>query len=204
MRSVAKLIWALHPLQCLQFDRRRIVCSQEMRVVNAHSKPLPASRSASVLSSTFLFDIRESELQKMNIHQVLFLGDNCDATASWLAGLHRLQKAYSITIAHRQAISTYAAASFDLIIIEAEVSTMYEVLGTCRRLRTITNTPILLVSSIEDEEYALEVYEAGANEFIVKPVSLEILHAKLGAWRRWVVPAKKQVLLPTHDVVKVI
>ena len=169
-----------------------------------HSKPISAALSAALLPSTFLSATRESELQKMNIHQVLFLSDHCDATASWLAGLHRLQKAYSITITHRQTISSYVAASFDIIIIEAEISTMSEVLGTCLRLRAFTNTPILVVSSIEDEEYALEVYEVGANEYIVKPVSIEIVHAKLEAWRRWIVPAKKQVLLPAQDVVKVI
>jgi DNA-binding response OmpR family regulator len=140
----------------------------------------------------------------MNIHQVLFLGDNCDTTALWLAGLHKLRRAYSITIAYRQALSTHAATTFDLILIEVESSTMQAALETCRRLRARTTTPILFVSALGDEEYALEAYEAGANEYIVKPISVQILHAKVEAWRRWIVPTMQQVSLPAQDVVEVI
>jgi DNA-binding response OmpR family regulator len=162
-------------------------------------KPIAAS-----LSAAFCLLFGESELYSMNIHQILFLCDNCDATASWLASLHQLQKAYSITIARRQPISIYAAANFDLIIIEAETGTRLDVLETCHRLRARTNAPILFVSSIDDEAYALEAYEVGANEYIVKPISTQILHAKLEAWNRWIVPAKSHSLLPVHEVVKVI
>jgi two-component system response regulator VanR len=140
----------------------------------------------------------------MNIHQVLFLGDNCDTAALWLAGLHELHRAYSITIAYRQSLSTHAATTFDLILIEVEPSTMQGALETCRRLRARTTTPILFVSALDDEEYALEAYAAGANEYIVKPISVQILHAKIEAWRRWIVPTMQQVSLPAQDVVEVI
>jgi DNA-binding response OmpR family regulator len=140
----------------------------------------------------------------MNSHQVLFLGDNCNTTALWLAGLHELRRAYSIAVANRQLISTHTASSFDLILIEVEGGTMLEVLETCRRLRSRTNAPILCISSIDDEDSALELYEAGANEYIVKPISLNMLHAKLEAWRRWIVPTKEQLSLSAQDMVMVI
>ena len=47
---------------------------------------------------------------------------------------------------------------------------------------------MLLLSSIDDEDYAVESYNAGVDEFIVKPISLPLLCAKLLAWQRWYTP----------------
>jgi DNA-binding response OmpR family regulator len=129
----------------------------------------------------------------MSPHQLLFLTSDCDAAALWLAGLDQFDRTYSITIASLLDFSTAAAASFDLIIIKVEADTMTEAIDTCRRLSSKANGPILVLSSLDDEDYAVEVYKREADEYILKPIGLPLLHAKVKAWQRWIVPATEPV-----------
>ena len=57
-------------------------------------------------------------------------------------------------------------------------------------LRNETANPILLLASRQDEEYLVEMYNAGVDEYIVKPISPAIFVAKTRAWLRhsWTMP----------------
>jgi DNA-binding response OmpR family regulator len=130
----------------------------------------------------------------MSPHQLLFLTSDCNAAALWLAGLDQFDRTYSISIASLLGFSTEAAGGFDLIIIEVEADTMTEALDTCQRLSSKTNGPLLVLSSMDDEDYAVEVYKSEADEYILKPIGLSLLHAKVKAWQRWIVPAAEPAL----------
>jgi DNA-binding response OmpR family regulator len=135
----------------------------------------------------------------MSNHRVLFLTDNYNTddyntTESWLFALEQFGKTYSVTSAHLSALLTHEAAKFDLIVIEVERGTIADALQTCQRLRSWTNKPILVLSSLDDENFALDVYKAGADEYVVKPISIDLLHAKLQAWQRWSMPMKRQIV----------
>lgn len=127
----------------------------------------------------------------MNIHQVLFLteNDDSDTGAPWFSGVDQSQKKYSVTVAHQRSISSQAITMFDLIIVEVKATQPSSTLWLCQCLRSHTEVPILLLSSLNDEEYEIEAYQAGADDYIVKPVSPDLMHAKLRAWQRWVVTA---------------
>lgn len=124
----------------------------------------------------------------MNAHQVLFLTDNCDTAALWVSSVCQSQKKYAVTIAHQRSISTQAVTNSGLIIIEVESTKPVNALRLCQLLRSRTETPILFLSSLDDEEYEVEVYKAGADDYLLKPISPDLLHAKLRAWQRWVAP----------------
>jgi DNA-binding response OmpR family regulator len=138
----------------------------------------------------------------MITHRVLSLTDHRNATDSWLFALERIEKSYSVTSIYRPNLLVHEAAKFDLIIIEAETSTIADALQTCRSLRSQTNKPILVLSSQDDEEFALEVYKAGADEYIVKPSSIDLLHAKLKAWQRWSMPTKRPLVVTVRHVAR--
>jgi DNA-binding response OmpR family regulator len=125
----------------------------------------------------------------MSPHQLLFLTSDCDAAALWLAGLDQFDRTYSITVASQSDASSTPETHFDLILVEAEADTMAETLDTCRHLCSTTSAPLLVLSSLDNEDYALETYKAGIDEYIVKPLGFALLHAKLQAWQRWIVPA---------------
>jgi DNA-binding response OmpR family regulator len=136
----------------------------------------------------------------MNSYKVLFLTDHCGATASRSMDRRQCIGTSVITFTYRQTISTYAAAEFDLIIMEAEADTMRDIVESCQHLRTATEVPILFVSPVDDEEVALAAYKAGADDYIIKPFSRSLLFAKMRAWLRWAVPAFSPMQLPAQQV----
>jgi DNA-binding response OmpR family regulator len=64
------------------------------------------------------------------------------------------------------------------------------VLNMVRSLREESVVPVILLTSAKEEDYALEAYDSGVDEFIIKPISPSLFHAKVKAWlrRSWSVP----------------
>lgn len=72
---------------------------------------------------------------------------------------------------------------YDLILVN-----MYEEeecsIEICRRLRAGYYRPILVLVYERDERFLLRVYEAGADDCLVQPLSIHLLLAKVQAWLR--------------------
>jgi len=49
----------------------------------------------------------------------------------------------------------------------------------CKRIRTFSKIPILVLSAINDPDMVAKVLDAGADDFIVKPVPSAVLIARL-------------------------
>ncbi len=54
----------------------------------------------------------------------------------------------------------------------------------CRDLREYTNTPLLLLTPINNESHSLEAYQAGVDDCIIKPISPALFLAKIKVWLR--------------------
>lgn len=52
---------------------------------------------------------------------------------------------------------------------------------TCRRLREISEVPVLMLTAMTAEEDLLRGFEAGADDYVKKPFSLKELEARIGA-----------------------
>jgi DNA-binding response OmpR family regulator len=128
----------------------------------------------------------------MNTHQVLLLTENIDAMAVWLSDLHQIEKSYLITLAPLGPTTNDQVADYDLIIIQADTRTMSDAVETLEHLYAMTEAPLLFLSSVDDEEYVVELYEAGADEYIIMPINPLLFHAKLEAWLRWRVPVESR------------
>jgi CheY-like chemotaxis protein len=83
----------------------------------------------------------------------------------------------------REAIEELEQRSYDLILLDAHLPDMHgaEVARAVRRGQT-PNTPIIAVSSDDSEENIRLLKEAGANEFIAKPVLAQRLRELLDRW----------------------
>jgi DNA-binding response OmpR family regulator len=55
---------------------------------------------------------------------------------------------------------------------------------TCRRLRTITNAPILMLSALDSVDNVIHGLEVGADAYLAKPFGLKELKARLEALLR--------------------
>jgi CheY-like chemotaxis protein len=67
-------------------------------------------------------------------------------------------------------------------------------LAFCQRLRARTQVPILVLSSLDDKSFILDLYRAKVDDYIVKPISIQLLQAKLTVWQRWWSPAIQKVI----------
>lgn len=86
----------------------------------------------------------------------------------------------------REALSFVAGhkKAFDVIILDVEMPEMsgYEVCQAIRRIDACRQTPIIFLSSHSSVSERIAGYEAGGDDYLVKPVDIDILNAKLQRW----------------------
>ncbi len=74
--------------------------------------------------------------------------------------------------------------SFDVILLDVRLPAI-DGLGVCRRLRASgSDVPILLISAFTSTQERVMGLDAGADDFIAKPIDLLELYARLRVWER--------------------
>lgn len=71
----------------------------------------------------------------------------------------------------------------DLIILDAMMPGV-DGFQICQRIRQFSNTPLIMLSALDQEQLMLQGLEAGADDFLSKPVNPEILLARARAVMR--------------------
>lgn len=69
----------------------------------------------------------------------------------------------------------------DLILLDLGLDEQ-STLELIRSLRAEALTPILLLAPVKDEKYLLEAYQAGIDDYLIKPASPSLLQAKIKVW----------------------
>lgn len=89
-------------------------------------------------------------------------------------------KRMNVTLAKdgREAVEKAENETFDLIILDVMMPVL-DGLGACREIRSFTDTPILFLSALGEEEDLLEGYRNGADDYIIKPFPLSVLYEKI-------------------------
>ena len=72
---------------------------------------------------------------------------------------------------------------FDMIFLDIMMPGM-DGIEVCKKVRTQTDVPILFLTALYDEETKSKGYASGADDFVTKPFSLEVLYAKAEAIRK--------------------
>jgi DNA-binding response OmpR family regulator len=77
----------------------------------------------------------------------------------------------------------------DLIILDINLPEA-QTIDLIKRLRTDMITPILLLTQLRSEENLIDAYQAGVDDYMIKPVSPSLFNAKVKVWlrRSWSVP----------------
>ena len=76
------------------------------------------------------------------------------------------------------AINLLNDTTFDIILLDIMMPGI-DGLMVCEKIRKKYNLPIIFVTALADEETQLKGYYLGADDYITKPYSLAILHAKV-------------------------
>ncbi len=117
--------------------------------------------------------------------------DHADTGAVWRRLLSQEGLEVVVEASVERAVETWYAQMPDLTIVDVRVSRRQR-LEVCRNLRSVSVAPMLVILPEEDEREILEVYEAGADDCIVGPVSPAVFQARVLAWARrsWTIPVE--------------
>ncbi len=116
--------------------------------------------------------------------RILLIEDDTAIARSLKEGLE--DEAYAVDVAHDgdEGYRTAMADEYDVIILDVMLPEMngYEV---CRALRKDGNqTPILMLTARDAEQDIVEGLDVGADDYLAKPFSFEVLLARLRALLR--------------------
>lgn len=121
--------------------------------------------------------------------QILLLEDDAALSSGIALALKAAGRVVPCTdlAAARQALS---AQHFDLLLLDVNLPDGSG-LDLCREVRRTSSVPILFLTARDAEYDEVAGLEAGADDYIVKPFSLAVLRARVGAaLRRSVQPAE--------------
>jgi DNA-binding response OmpR family regulator len=123
--------------------------------------------------------------------RILLITDDLEANHIWAYLLTQKGTDVFAVSTASAAADLYAKDSFDLLIINFYFD-FNEALLLTRQIRPDIANPILLLFNTHDEATLLDAYEAGIDEFIVKPISHRLFIAKISSWlrRSWTGPTE--------------
>lgn len=84
------------------------------------------------------------------------------------------------------ALAAVAAKAPNLILLDVVMPGM-DGFATCRAIRALPggkHVPVVMVTALEDEETITEAFDAGATDFVSKPINLLILGYRVRYWLR--------------------
>jgi two-component system response regulator MtrA len=127
---------------------------------------------------------------------VLLASDDAEAASFWAFGLRHTGLDTTVVGSAAEALTAWERGAFDLIVIDV-CGPALDGIKLTGHLRQQAANPILLFTPTRDEQYALDAYQAGIDECIIKPVSPSLFLAKVRAWlrRSRSVPARALVSL---------
>lgn len=72
------------------------------------------------------------------------------------------------------------------IFIIGITSTWQTGLDLCKYIRTFSNAPIIILSALKKPNLVAKFLDAGADDFIIRPVKRDVLIAHIKGMTRWV------------------
>jgi len=129
---------------------------------------------------------RKAKYSNVSTQVVLIISDSNDVSRRWESLLK--QKGYTtVQETYENAVQTCWVVDPALIVIDTQLPHA-DRLVLCSRLRSISSRPIILLVPDYKSKDMTEIYSAGANDCLLKPVSPEFLVVKVMSWllpRRW-------------------
>lgn len=87
------------------------------------------------------------------------------------------------TAASREAVSRVGQGSADLLVVDV-AGHHEEALRVCQAVRSVSEVPIIVLSSRDDSEERIKGFDAGADDYLVKPLNLRELMGRIRAVSR--------------------
>ena len=103
--------------------------------------------------------------------------DNCQKLKKFME-----EKGISIDLAYNceEAIGKIFSNKYDLIFLEI-ILTDGDGWTLCKKIRNVTTCPIVYITYINEDQSILNALNSGGDDYLIKPLNLEILYAKVKA-----------------------
>jgi CheY-like chemotaxis protein len=113
--------------------------------------------------------------------------DDSQAVSTMLRGF-LVREGHAVTVASdgARALELFAASPPDIVLMDVVMPTVDGIEAT-RRLRERAGgswVPVILLSALDTEDDVVRGLEAGADDYLVKPINLSILKAKIRSFQR--------------------
>jgi DNA-binding response OmpR family regulator len=118
--------------------------------------------------------------ENMNGKKILLIDDDLDSLRLTSLIFNQTGAQVIITPNGLEAMGKLFTQQPDLIILDAMMPGI-DGFKICRRIRQYTNTPLIMLSALDHDELMLKGLEAGADDFLSKPVNPDILVARAKA-----------------------
>jgi len=117
------------------------------------------------------------------LFKVLVIDDDPNMTD--LLSLLLKSRGYEVSICNsgRDGIQKTKADPQDVIILDMMMEEM-DGLQVCAQIRTFSNIPILILSALDNPGIIVKALDAGADDFLTKPVSSGLLISRLNTLTR--------------------
>jgi two-component system, OmpR family, response regulator len=111
----------------------------------------------------------------------ILLVDDEEAIQTLLAYPLR-KEGYEVVVARdgRQALDTFGAQRFDLVVLDVMMPRL-DGIEVCRRLRSKSQVPIIMLTARDDEVDKVLGLEIGADDYITKPFSVREFRSRVKA-----------------------
>ncbi len=115
------------------------------------------------------------------IYQILLIEDDlqiCEILTDYLAA--QQENAFCVRCANdgQRGLEQIVEGQYDLVLLDIMLPEM-DGFSLCRELRRISDAPIIFITARGREEDKLRGYQLGCDDYLVKPFSLPVLHAKM-------------------------
>lgn len=115
---------------------------------------------------------------------ILIVEDNIEIAALLKDFLEKENYIVSVAETGEKALSLYEKYGARLVLLDVMLPVI-DGFSVCSRIREVSNTPIIILSAKTDREDKLNGFTLGADDYIEKPIDIDILLAKIkGIFKR--------------------
>lgn len=115
--------------------------------------------------------------------KVLIVSNQQTTGPLWVFSLQQQKLNVALESEPANTLARFEKETPDLIIMDLHLPGE-QILDLVRQMRTETLIPLLLLAFAHTEDFILEAYQAGVDDFLPKPVSPSLFQAKVQVWLR--------------------
>lgn len=120
-----------------------------------------------------------------------FISDDLETTQLFAYALRRENIATSMVSSTAVAVDHLRRGGRHLLVIN-NCAGEIDVFSVCEQARERCDCPLLLLDYNTDEPYIAEIYQAGIDEYITKPLGMRLFQLKVAAWLRRAAPSRSE------------